>query len=114
MAFKINETVIKTPHDFDIERYNITKAGRVANGSMVMDLIAKKRKFLFRYKVISGTEMNKILSLIDTTAMFFVLTYEENGEEKTATCYAGHIPTKRFRTDGVWYWKDMNFDLIER
>ena len=114
MAYKINGTEIKSPTEFHIERYNLTKAGRVANGTMVMDLIAKKSKFLFRYAVISGPEMQKILNLIDTSVMFFVLTYEENGVEKHATCYAGHIPTQRFRTDGVWYWKNMNFDLIER
>lgn len=114
MSFKINGTTIRTPTEFHIERYNLTKAGRVANGTMHMDLIAKKRKFLFRYTVISGTDMNTILSLIDGTNMFFTLSYVENGTTKTAVCYAGHIPTERFRTDGVWYWKNMDFDLIER
>ncbi len=112
--FKIDGTDIKRPTKFHIEKYNITKAGRVADGTMKLDLVAKKRKFLFRYEVISGTALNTILGLIDTSAMFFTLTYDENGATKTATCYAGHIPAELFRTDGVWYWRNVNFDLIEQ
>lgn len=111
---KINDTQIKNPTEFTIERYNLTKAGRVASGLMVMDLIAKKRKFLLRYSVISGPELTSILNLIDGSSVFFTVEYQENGVTKTATCYAGHIPSDRFRTDGVWYWRNVNFDLIER
>ncbi len=114
MEYTINSVAIKNPTDFRIERYNLTKSGRVASGLMVMDLLAKKRKFLFRYKAISGTELNNILNLIDGTDIFFTLSYWENNVLKHATCYAGHIPSHLFRRDGVWYWKDVNFDLIER
>lgn len=114
MTFKINGTPFKTPSQFHIEKYNLTKAGRVATGDMKMDLVAKKRKFLFRYTVISGTDLNAILNLIDTDEMFFTLSYDENGTTKTAICYAGHIPARLFRTDGVWYWREVNFDLIEQ
>ena len=113
-VLSINGTTIKRPTFFDIERYNLTKSGRVASGDMTMDLIAKKRKFLFRYDVISGKDLNTILNLIDGTDMFFTLSYIENDVTKTASCYAGHIPTRLFRTDGVWYWTRVNFDLIER
>lgn len=107
---------IKTPapKDFTIERYNLTKSGRLAAGNMVMDLISKKRKFLFRYPAITGKELNVILGLIDTNAMFFQVSYYENGVNKVATCYAGHVPSQTHRTDGNWVWKEVNFDLIER
>ena len=112
---RINGTQIKNPTEFKIERFTLTKGGRVASGLMCLDLIAKKRKFLLRYAVISGPELNKILELIDNPGyFFFTVEYVENGVTKTATCYPGHIPSDRFRTDGVWYWKDVNFDLIER
>lgn len=112
--YTINGTPIKKPTDFTIERYNLTDSGRLANGDMVMALIAKKRKFLLKYAALSGTDLNTILSLIDGTAMFFTFGYYENGVSKTATCYAGHIPSKVYRRDGIWVWKDVNFDLIER
>lgn len=112
--FLIDGHLIKNPTSFTIERYNLTKSGRLASGLMCMDLIAKKRKFLFRYDVISSDDLNTILTYIDGTAMFFVLTYVENGTTKTATCYAGSIPAKLHRTGSTWYWKEISFDLIER
>lgn len=111
---KLNGVIIKSPADFRIERYNITKAGRVASGDMKMELIAKKRKFLFSYAVLSGKEFQKILEQIDGEQMFFDLEYVENGEIKTAKVYVGAITQRKFRTDGVWYWKDVSFDLIEQ
>ncbi len=113
-VFKLNGTTIKRPNHFRIERYNLTKAGRVASGLMIMDLIAKKRKFIFRYTTISSTDLNIILNVIDGDAMFFDVSYVENGVTKNASCYSGHIPTNLFRTGNVWYWTDVNFDLIER
>jgi hypothetical protein len=111
---KLGGKSIKQPFPFTIERYNITKAGRVASGLMTLDLVAKKRKFLFRYSSISGSDMNTILSVIDTNDMFFTISYEENGVAKSATVYAGHIPSELVRSGSEWYWKDVNFDLIER
>jgi hypothetical protein len=81
---------------------------------MVMDLVAKKRKFVFEYSVISGPDLDIILNLIDTTAMFFTLEYVENDVTKTATVYGGEITARRFRTDSGWFWKDVKFNLIEQ
>lgn len=114
---KVDGVTIKNPTEFSIERYNITKAGRVASGKMVMDLVAKKRKFLLRYAAISGKDLNTILSAIDTNNMFMTFEYVENGVTKTATVYVGHIPSVLHRmaaSGDHWYWKDVNFDLIEQ
>ena len=112
---KINGTTIKTPNKFDYEAYNLTKSGRVASGEMTMDLVAKKRKFLLNYTVISGKNLAVILGLIDTSSMFFTLTYKDNDVSKSAVCYVGAIKKTQFRTDsGAWYYKDCQFDLIEK
>jgi len=109
----INGVAIKQP-DLEIERYNVTKAGRVSSGKMMMDLIAKKRKFKCSYKVLSGPEFNAILALIDTDELFFTLGYKENGVSKTATVYTGAITSGKPRAEGIWYWPDVKFDLIEQ
>lgn len=118
ITLKINGTPIKKPAQFSIERYNITKAGRVASGKMMLELVAKKRKFLLQYEHLSGTDLDEILALIDTDEMFFELEYQENGVTKRAICYAGHIPSQYLRggdeTSPLWYWKDVDFDLIEQ
>lgn len=114
LLLKLGGVPIKKPMEFTIERYNVTDSGRVASGLMTMDLVAKKRKFLFGYPAIDGDDMDAILDIIDTTSMFFPIQYSENGVTKNATVYAGHIPSKLYRSDGLWTWTDFNFDLIEQ
>lgn len=104
---------IKQPTALSIEKFNLTKSGRVASGKMKMELIAKKRKFTFAYEIISGTDLETLLSIIDTTTMFISLIYNENGHQKSAIVYVGAIKAQRFRTDGIMYWKGVTFDLIE-
>lgn len=112
---QLDSTTIKTPIEFSIEKYRLTKAGRVASGLMMIDSIARKRKFIMVWDVISGTELDILLNIIDNDSdVFFTLSYVENGTTKTAECYSGAISAKQFRTDGVWYWEDVSVNLIER
>lgn len=113
-TLKINGVSIKEPSSLKIERYNLTKAGRVSSGKMTLELVAKKRKFFLEYEAISGAELKKILDLIDGTQMFFTVEYEDYDGWKSAVCYAGAIPTEYFRKNMGWYWKGVNFDLIEQ
>lgn len=114
MSYKINGTRIKAPFPFVIERYNITDAKRLASGTMNIDLIAKKRKFLLTYDVLSGADYDKLLSLVDTNAMIFNFEYIENGRAKSADVYVGPISSKLHRKNQGWYWKDVTLNLIER
>jgi hypothetical protein len=117
---KINGTQIKTPNDLDLEHYNITKSGRVASGDMTMELIAKKAKLNLSYKLLKGADLITIRNLIDGTAMFFDVTYYDNsGVQNTIVCYSGAIKYKKFRASHLdvnngWYWKNVEFSLIER
>ena len=107
---------VKTPHKLKIERYNVTKAGRVASGLMTMDLLAKKVKLVVTYPAISGIELQEILDIIDTDTMFFQVRYKENATIKEITCYTGHIPSEIYRSDndGYWVWSDVTFGLIQQ
>lgn len=117
---KINGTKIKTPKDFSIERYNLTKSGRVASGLMVMEFVAKKVRLELSYDIISGDDLNLIYSLIDSDKMFFDVTYPDlDGTIRTKTCYAGALPSKLKRGSSTdpnngWYWESVSFSLIER
>lgn len=114
--YKLNGTIIRRPKEFKIERFNVTKAERLADGSMSMDLIAKKRKFYFTWDAISASDMNKILDLIwETSAVFFTLTYIESNVTKSAVVYTGSMPSTLYRTDdGDWVWTDVTINFIER
>ena len=115
--FTVNNIAIKNPSSFRIERYNVTNMERLADATMVGDLIAKKRKFYFTYDAISGDDLDTILEAIwDSTTLFFPLEYLENGVSKTATVYVGSIPTDLHRA-GIttnWVWKNVTFNLIEK
>ena len=103
------------PGDFGIERYSLTKAGRVASGLMTMDLIAKKKKFTLKYEILKGADLKTLADIVDGTTMFFDITYlDDNGTAQTKTVYAGALKYTNFRSDEGWYWVDIQFDLIEQ
>ena len=118
--FKIDGVAIKTPSTFDMSYYTLTQSNRVANGDMVMDFVANKRKFNFKYNAITSTELNKIIELLwtqlSTTRMcFHDFEYLDDGIWKSAVVYAGSIPKALHRADGqIWVWKNVSFGLIER
>lgn len=119
-GFKINGIPIKNPTDWKVEVYTLTQSARVANGDMVMDFVANKRKFTFTYAQISSTDLDVIIeqlwsNLENTKECFHTLEYPDNGTIKTATVYAGSIPRNLHRGIGsVWVWKEVSFSLIER
>jgi hypothetical protein len=109
------DVTIRSPHDFNIEKYTITKAGRMSDGKMTMEYIARKHKFVFSYQVISSKYKEKIDDILfgNHGEMFFILTYTEDGTSKTCQVYPGAIKGKKLREGKIWYWKDYSFDLIE-
>lgn len=117
MANIIAGVSIKNPSTFKIERYNVTTMKRLANADMVGDLIAKKVKLYYTYEVISGEELDKILSAIwDTNAIFFPVVYSDNGVDKSIIAYVGSIPSELHRAGRTknWVWKNVTFNLIQR
>jgi hypothetical protein len=114
MIVKLNGRTIKIPHSWEVERYRISKAERVASGDMVMDTIALKRKFLVGYTELSGRDLDAILNIVYTDNEFINLEYEENGKMKSAVVYCGPIRAKKYRTNMGWYWVDVSFNLIEK
>lgn len=116
LTYKINGTVIKSPPiPCDIEKYNITNAGRTGDGQMKLELIAKKRKFILRYPVMSAPEKKVIESLIDSSSLFFNFEYIEDNIKKSAKCYVGAMKwTPAWHDHGYWYWRDIELSFIEQ
>lgn len=106
---------LRNPSYFKIERYNLTKAGRIASGKMTMDLVAKKRKFILRYDTINSADKAALLAVIDGTNMFMNFVYYEDSTQKSAIVYVGDIPSERARdSQSTTYYKDFEFHLIEQ
>lgn len=106
---------IKAPSTFTIQKYNVTKSGRVASGMMTMELVAKKRKFITHYNTINSADKTELESVLDGSNMFMNFTYEEDGVIKTAKVYVGDLEAAVARNStGTVYYKDWEFHLIEQ
>jgi len=116
MALTLDGTSIATPQKFDIERYKLTKSGRVASGKMTMEVLARKVKFNLSYTVITGVDLDTILDIIDTNTAFFTFTYPEaDGTTGTKTVYPGAIKGNYLRNVGAdILFNDVSFALIEQ
>lgn len=115
LTLKLDGHKIKTPSNWRIERYPITKGKRTANGKAQLEIIAYKHKFYFQYPALDSYELNELLDILwRSDTMFHELTYIEDNIEKTATVYYGMIPAPLHRTGSVWMYKDVNFQLIEQ
>lgn len=117
MSLILNGTTVKTPTEISIEKFSITKSGRVASGKMTMELIAQKRKLNCKYSAIREDYLQTIQGIIyNPSNLFFTVQFDDVGGFTTITAYAGAIKGQYLRqdTDGVWIWRDVEFALIEQ
>lgn len=115
LQIAINGTRIRAPQSYKVSSYRLTKSGRVANGDMTAEIIAKKRKLFLSYPSLSSTDVKQLEDLVGgDTAFFFTVTYTEDGEEKSMIAYAGEFQKTLVREGPVWYWKDVQVNFIEK
>ena len=104
-----------TPSDYSVGILDISKAERNANGTMIIERIAQKRKIEITYAHLTGAALGTILNAVDP--VFFSVTYldpKSNGF-RTGTFYAGDRNVGMLSyTDGVPRYRDIKFNLIER
>jgi len=113
----INGHGIANPSEIERGTFRLTKAERTADGTMVMDLIAIKRRVDLRWDRIAEAEYRQILDLLEAD-VFHEITYPDPQSpdgRRTITAYVGDI------TDGVWqrsggvrWFQEVRIALIER
>ena len=112
---KVNGVVISTPSDFSIGIMDITKADRNANGTMIIERIATKRKLELSYKYLSQSDLSTLLTAISGT--FFTVEYPDpqTGALATKTFYVGdrNAGSIDYRS-GVMRYKDIKFNFVEQ
>lgn len=119
-GFYLDGQKIKDPTGFNPELYTLTKSTRVANGDMVMDFVANKRKYNFTWAAIDSRELDKIIEILwrqleTTKECFHWLEYDDDLRHNKVRVYSGAIPHNLHRGDGkLWVWKDVKLSLIER
>jgi hypothetical protein len=111
----IGGVALPTPSSFSVGVMDLSKAERNANGSMIIERIATKKKLSFSYAFLSATDLAVILKAIAPT--FYNVTYLDPVDNtfKTASFYCGDRGVGMIDyIDNVPRYKDLSFDLIER
>ena len=111
----VNGVELPTPSDYQVGIMDISKAERNANGTMIIERIATKRKIELAWSFLTKTQLSRILNLVD--GVFFSVMYidPQTGGEKVGTFYCGDRNCGMFSfRDGVPQYKDVKFNLVER
>lgn len=112
---EIDGVALPTPTDFIVGIQDLSKSERNANGTMIMERIATKRKIDLSWSYLTRDELSQLLELV--SGVFFSVTYMDPqiNAMTTGTFYCGdrNIGMLDFR-NGVPRYKDVKFPLIER
>lgn len=103
------------PVKFNPTIADLDKSGRTADGTMVRDRIAIKRKFEVEWGILDQNTMADLLHAM--ADVFFTLTYFDALENKVITknFYAGDRNLiEPFVIDGKQYWKGLKTVFVER
>lgn len=103
-----------TPTEMSIGYMDISKAERNANGKMIIERIAEKRKLEIKYAYISAADLSLVLSTIAPTSYSVTYLNALTNNFQTGSFYCGDRTVAWLDyIDGVPRYKDFAFNLIE-
>lgn len=109
---------IRTPHEFNIETYEVTEGERSTAGVQHLELITVLRKFTFYYKLLRDSELRAIQSVIDVQTsndLFFDLEYPDGVSDVIVRVYKGALDRRLLKNNGnKSIWSDVSFSCIEQ
>ena len=112
---KINGVEIPTPSDHKVGIMDISKAERNANGTMIIERIATKRKIDLAWKTLSKEDLSRMLNLV--SPVFFPVEFidPQDGGIRTGIFYVGDRNCDMMSfINVVPKYKEVKFNLIER
>jgi len=112
---KINGVEIPAPSEYSVGIQDISKAERNANGTMIIERVATKRKIELSWKYLSKEQLAQVLTAVSN--VFFQVTFidPQDNATRTGTFYCGDRKAGMLDyKNGVPRYKDVQFNLIER
>lgn len=104
-----------TPSEMNIGYMDLSKAERNANGLMIIERVATKRKLEIKYAYLSSADLSKLLSAVAPTFYNVKFLDVKTGAFQTASMYCGDRSVGWLDyVDEIPRYKDLSFDLIER
>lgn len=114
--YKVNGVAMPTPKSFNVNISDLDgESNRNANGDLIRDRIATKRKLEIEYQPLDSSEVSLILKTI--SPVFISVEYPDplEGEIITKTMYAGDKSIPMYCiVDGQPKWNGLKFNLIEK
>lgn len=111
----INGVELPAPSELQIGIMDLSKAERNANGTMIIERIATKRKIELSWSYLSRTSLQTVLSMV--SPVFFTVGYEDplTGTSRSGTFYVGDRSAGVIDViAGIPRYKDIKFNFIER
>lgn len=112
---KVGGTALPDPAELSVGVMDISKAERNANGFMMIERIATKRKLELKYAYVTDTELKTILQALSPA--FFTVEYIDPiaNSVQASSFYCGdrNVGYVDYR-NGIPRYKDLTFNLIER
>lgn len=112
---KINGVTIPIPAEYDVGIMDLSKAERNANGMMIIERIATKRKLELKYEYLNKEQLSSLLTRI--SSVFFQVEYidPQLNRRRTGTFYVGdrNMGVLDYRNGNTRY-KGVSFNFVER
>lgn len=111
----IGGVALPTPAELQVGVMDISKAERNANGNMIIERIATKRKLFITYTYLTSSDLSLILQKI--APAYFNVSYldPQTNSFKTGSFYCGDRNVGYVDyINGIARYKDFTFNLIER
>lgn len=104
-----------TPSDLTFGVVDIDKAERNANGFMILERIATKRKLDMSWLYLSPTQLSTLLNAVSGVSFTVIYMDPVTNANRTASFYCGDrtVGVIDFQ-GGVPRYKDCKFSIIER
>lgn len=114
--YKVNGVAMPTPKSFNVNISDLDgESNRNANGELIRDRIATKRKLEIEYQPLDPDEISLILKAISPVFINVEYPDPQEGEFITKTMYAGDKSSPMYCIiNGQPKWSGLKFNLIEK
>jgi len=109
-----SETLFETGWSaFYEEDFEINRSGRVANGDLVIDKIATKKKFKLTYAVMNQDTLDALMTEYNRGVILSLIVEREGGGTDTYSVKFEPMKRTRLLAMDQWLWKGASFVLEE-
>lgn len=112
---EINNIPIPSPSSLKVGIMDISNAERNAQGEMLIDRVATKRKLDLNWRFLEPYELSNLLKLVGNVYFFVKYPDPQTGDLQIRTFYCGDRNIGMYQyQDGKPVWVDVSFNFIEK